>query len=126
MKIVEPLGLDTFGELNICAMIAPLAPLSAGPLLSAALFKIARSPSGRLAVGYHLVPRCGCSLRLSRARGPRPLGAALFVDRLVAGGTVGETLPISIDRTLDTRPIIVRALQLAERQIVGSQLDLWA
>lgn len=107
-------------------MIAPLAPLSAGPLLSAGLAKIARSPIGRLAVGYHIVARCGCARRLSHACGPRPLGAALYGDRLVAGGTVGETLPISIDRTLDTRPLIVRALQLAERQVVGGQLDVWA
>lgn len=107
-------------------MIPPLSPLSASPLLFLGLQKIARTVTGRLYVGYHVVARCGCTRRLTRACGPRPFGASLNVDRILAGGTTGEVLPLSIERTIDTRPVLIRAIDCAAKQTLGGMLDVVA
>jgi hypothetical protein len=105
-------------------MIAALSPLSASPLLCAGLQKIAHTMTGRLYVGYHVVPRCGCNRRLTRACGPRPFGASLNLDRILAGGTTGEQLPLSIERSIDTRPLLIRAIDFTARQTLGGALDV--
>lgn len=83
---------------------------AAAPSLSLALRKISYTPTARLAVAYRLVPRyddcyipsCDCR-RIETAphyevRGIRPLGNALYLDRLLMGGEVGETLPLTNQR----------------------------
>ena len=79
---------------------------AAAPLLWLGLQKIARTPRPRLQVGYKIMPHyidCytpSCELRRAEllprweVRGIRPLGNALYLDRLLAGGTVGEALPL--------------------------------
>ena len=105
------------------------APTAAGPLLGLALAKVARTPTPRLAVGYRLLAPCRpcpCQAHLlvreaaagKRPATPlpmaRPLGANLLLDRLLAGGHVGDTLPLA-NRRLD-----------CEREAVGRHLDLLA
>jgi hypothetical protein len=82
---------------------------AAAPLLWLGLRKIALTPRARLEVGYRLIPReidcytpsCVCDYRPAelfphqQIHGLRPLGNALYLDRLVAGGTVGEALPLT-------------------------------
>src|SRR2546421_160099 len=75
-------------------MLAPIYPPSAAaPLLFLALEKIARTPTSRLRVGYHVTSRYGdypianCVKHDSGAAAPRlkslrPLGQALYLDRL--------------------------------------------
>jgi len=104
-------------------MLRPINPLSASPLLFAGLQKIARTPLGRLAVGYRILPR----YYICAHCGPRSLGAAWLVDRIVAGGTVGEILPLSIVRDLDTVPLVLHALAVEREQAaIGGLLDVWA
>jgi hypothetical protein len=72
------------------------APAAAAPLLWLGLQKIARTPTARLAMAYRLVPQ-----RIY------PLGARLYLERLLAGGIVGETLPLAnqvIDLLRDAPP----------------------
>ncbi len=104
-------------------MVQPIAPLLASPLLGAALYRIAHAPLGRLAVGYRIVPRW---LYKSHAQlGPRSLGASWYVDRLIAGGIVGEELPITIVRDLAPKPLIIQAIEADQRQVLGVNLDVW-
>jgi hypothetical protein len=101
-----------------------LGTVAAAPLLSLGLAKIARTPRGRLEVGYRLVRRAiACDpnhvaepcnrLRLAQDRPTafvqllatdwhhaqfqlrRTLGAEWAVERLLAGGIVGEWLPLA-------------------------------
>gem|GEM_PF-2110740 len=100
-----------------------LSPLAAEPILGLGLNKIARTPRPRLAVGYRLEPKAACNSAstcdlAARARAPQPnarayveflaqswshaqlqltrtLGASLFLDRVIAGGVVGEVLPLA-------------------------------
>ena len=101
-----------------------LGPTAAAPLLGPGLMKIARTPRARLQVGYHVVPRlgrcipaplsgcCECApagpakvaaclpfipLAWREIQVPwlRPLGVELYLDRLLAGGIVGERLPLA-------------------------------
>lgn len=100
-------------------MLAPIRPpLAAAPLLFLALQKVARTQTARLAVGYRLVPRwpaivdvyipadtwliehpqlvaAGVARRLADKSLHR-IGEALYLDRLLAGGIVGEELPLSV------------------------------
>jgi len=69
---------------------------AAAPLLHAALRKICLTPRARLAVGYRIVD--ANSVPRTAVRGIRPLGNALYLDRLLAGGIVGETLPLANQR----------------------------
>jgi hypothetical protein len=99
-------------------MTAPiLAPTAAAPLLWLGLQKIARTPRARLAVGYRIVCRnrqyapCGCGatqVDVSKL----PLGARLRLERFLAGGIVGEVLPLSL---FNCRP-----------GAIGAQIDLVA
>ena len=108
-------------------MLWPLTPLLAAPMLWAGLQKIARMPTGRLPVGYKIIPRVAFEHPLNAPAQPRPLGVAWYVDRLVAGGIVGETLPLSIVRGLDTTPAINQALLVDRRAaMLGGQLDVFA
>jgi hypothetical protein len=64
------------------------------------LRKISYTPRARLAVGYRLEPHCNTFVRADAAprvqvRGIRPLGNAMYLDRLLAGGIVGEALPLA-------------------------------
>jgi hypothetical protein len=73
---------------------------AAAPLLCLGLRKIALTPRARLAVGYKLVPPIDTYVRSCEAprveiEGLRPLGNALYLDRLLAGGIVGEALPLA-------------------------------
>lgn len=74
---------------------------AAAPLLFLGLRKIALTPRARLAVGYKLDPPPidtyvrGCEAPHYEIRGLRPLGNAMYLDRLLAGGVVGETLPLA-------------------------------
>ena len=106
------------------------AALRAAPLLWAGLAKIAHTPTPRLPVGYHLVPRGPClpwyrlpgccvgeqflaaerleeidadeflDLLALNAADVRPqlggnLGALWQLQRFIAGGIVGEVLPLA-------------------------------
>lgn len=85
----------------------PLYPIAASPSLSLALFRLAHTPTARLAINYILRPRrlplvptrpyersLGAALTLGRS-----LGTALEVDRYVTGGIIGTQLAI-LDRPL--------------------------
>jgi hypothetical protein len=96
-----------------------LGPTAVAPNLALGLQKIARTPRARLQVGYHVVPRPGRCLELDCAVQPpqdrpgkfvaflaadwhhaqfqlrRNLGLEWEVQRLLAGGIVGERLPLS-------------------------------
>jgi hypothetical protein len=69
---------------------------AAAPLLHAWLYKISRTPRARLAVGYRIVD--ANSVPRTEIRGLRPLGNALYLDRLLAGGIVGEAVPLANQR----------------------------
>jgi hypothetical protein len=75
---------------------------AAAPLLHAALRKVALTPRARLAVGYRIAEaelrRDTNSVPRVQVRGLRPLGNALYLDRLLAGGIVGEALPLANQR----------------------------
>lgn len=90
---------------------------AAAPSLFRALRKIAHTPRPRLEVGYRIVPRHDVyaheALR-TEVRGLRPLGNALYLDRLLAGGNVGDALPLANRR--------IEALQ---DPTLGMQLDVW-
>jgi hypothetical protein len=98
-------------------MLAPIPPpTAAAPLLFLALQKIARTPTPRLEVGYRLVDSSLCLQRLGGpppfaacerivARDQRPLGQALFLDRVLAGGIVGEFLPMHRFCPADVLPL---------------------
>lgn len=115
------------------------APTAAAPLLWLGLQKIARTPAPRLAVGYRLAPRvdrpCGgtfstcldicwhvgnvpphlaCRYLDTPVLIARPLGENLLLERIVAGGIVGETLPLA-NRRLE-----------AECQGLYPLIDVWA
>lgn len=82
---------------------------AAAPSLWLGLRKIALTPRARLQVGYRLLPReidcftpsCACECRPAdmfphwQIHGLRSLGNALYLDRLLAGGIVGEALPLT-------------------------------
>jgi hypothetical protein len=80
---------------------------AAVPNLAYGLRKIAHTPRARLQVGYRLLPKevdcytpaCECDRAQLcphwEVRGLRPLGNALLVDRILAGGIVGEALPLA-------------------------------
>jgi hypothetical protein len=124
------------GDHCVSLLAAIHAPTAAAPLLWLGLQKIAHTPTPRLAVGYRLEPRCPpwsapcCCLSveelaaraaagdLDRPQAPlpvaRPLGANLLLDRLLAGGTVGEALPLA-NRRLE-----------CERRMAGLLLDVQA
>ena len=120
-------------------MVAPISPTTAAaPLLFLALEKIARTPRPRLEVGYRVMPRyegpvCAALPPLvgecwaagaPRLRGLRPLGQALLLDRLLAGGILGEMLPLAIAG--DPRPVANQALDFAAAAPLGIFLDVWA
>jgi hypothetical protein len=80
----------------------------AAPSLHLALRKISYTPTARLAVAYRLIPRyddcytpsCCDPAQIQCAphyeiRGLRPLGNALYLDRLLMGGQVGDALPLT-------------------------------
>jgi hypothetical protein len=80
----------------------------AAPSLHLALRKISYTPTARLAVAYRLIPRyddCYISSCCNPPRndcaphyeihGLRPLGNALYLDRLLMGGQVGDALPLT-------------------------------
>jgi len=98
--------------------------LSVAPSLALGLQKIARTPAPRLAVGYHIVPRlpycvprldliCECAIDVPQNRPGEfvaflglewehaqkqleiTLGEEWLLERLIAGGIVGERLPLS-------------------------------
>jgi hypothetical protein len=79
-----------------------LAPTAAAPLLWLGLQKISRTPRPRLAVGYRLVCRrgsrrgCGCGTAAAADPSKLPPGARLRLERFLAGGVAGETLPLSL------------------------------
>ena len=84
-------------------MPAPiLAPTAAAPLLWLGLQKIARTPRPRLAVGYRLIcrqpygPGCDCGSAPVADPSKLPLGVRLRLERFLAGGIVGETLPLTL------------------------------
>jgi hypothetical protein len=115
-------------------MPAPIYPTTAAaPLLFLGLQKIARTPTPRLEVGYRIQPRYDVLpppiapfwiAGPLTMKGLRPLGQALLLDRLLAGGIVGEELPLSI--AADTRPIINRMLDMSGPGQLGIFLDVWA
>ena len=104
---------------------------AAAPSLAWGLYKIAHTPTSRLRVGYHVVPRYDCAFDSARVdlttpalahlkprteiRGLRPLGNALYLDRLIAGGIVGDTLPLANLR-----------IQLDRENLLGNQVDVLA
>ena len=99
------------------------APTAAGPLLWLGLQKVRRTPTARLALAYRLVPPRGCcagshgspccvrtaeqlpdGLMAANHAGERPrsplpvarsLGENLLLDRILAGGQVGDALPLA-------------------------------
>src|SRR5438552_964509 len=120
-------------------MLAPIYPPSAAaPLLFLALEKIARTPTPRLRVGYHVTSRYGESCIASgvkhdsgaaapRLKSLRPLGQALYLDRLLAGGIVGDILPLSMNGAgLDTRPLANLVLDAGGNSTLGAMIDVWA
>ncbi|MCE9605207.1 MAG: hypothetical protein K8U03_09940 [Planctomycetia bacterium] len=104
---------------------------AAAPSLSWGLYKIAHTPTARLRVAYHLTPRNECrtdTCHLSACdpsytqvkprfeiRGIRPLGNAMYLDRLLAGGIVGEDLPLANLR-----------ICLDRENLLGTQVDVVA
>jgi hypothetical protein len=80
---------------------------AAAPSLAYGLRKIAHTPRARLQVAYRLLPKevdcytpaCECDRAELRPHqeihGLRPLGNALYLDRLLGGGIVGEGLPLT-------------------------------
>jgi len=104
---------------------------AAAPSLSWGLYKIAHTPTARLRVGYHIVDRNECRFDSARfqiadpalaqlkprveVRGIRPLGNALYLDRLIAGGIVGDTLPLSNLR-----------IAMDRENLIGNRIDVWA
>lgn len=133
-------------------MLAIRGPTAAAPLLWLGLQKIARTPTARLAVGYHLVPRIDCpppgaicalpfvcppippgrpvevadciaDLPVHLVpRGLRPLGLGLYLDRLLAGGIVGETLPLSL--VCLAMPLANLCVEAREHAPLGGMLDV--
>jgi hypothetical protein len=91
-----------------------LPPTAFAPILPLALAHIARTPTARLAIGYRLtrqVASPGCrppAPELARLESSdklehvclvgqrqRPLGEALWIDAIVAGGQIGEAAPLA-------------------------------
>lgn len=68
---------------------------AAAPNLAYALRKISYTPTARLAVAYRLLRRDLHECERADIHGLRPLGNALYLERLLAGGIVGEALPIA-------------------------------
>ncbi len=91
---------------------------AAAPSLFRALRKIAHTPRPRLEVGYRPVPYRDVyaheALR-TEVRGLRPLGNALYLDRLLAAGNVGDALPLAN-----------RRIEAMQDPTIGAQLDVWA
>jgi hypothetical protein len=87
---------------------------AAVPNLAYGLWKIGHTPTARLGVAYRLVRRNDIEdcARVD-VRGLRPLGNALYLDRLLAGGIVGETLPIANQR-----------ICLEQDQLLGCCIDV--
>jgi hypothetical protein len=119
-----------------------VGPRAASPLLHLGLQKIARTPRPRLQVGYHLVdrsnrcrtiPAMACDSRLRAPSAPEQivqtarlagalqpavawiLGNRLEIEWLLAGGIVGERLPLANLRC-----------EAAERMPCGGLVDLVA
>jgi hypothetical protein len=133
-------------------MLAIRGPTAAEPLLWLGLQKIARTPTGRLAVGYHLISRDGCPppgaicappfVGAPLPPGPpvdvadffadhpahlfphgvRPLGLGLYLDRLLAGGIVGEFLPLS--RVCLAMPLANLWVEAREHAPLGGMIDV--
>ena len=108
--------------------VGAIRPLAAEPVLGLGLDKIARTPRPRLEVGYRILWRPACaphapipcredlcglaalnrpriSAKMGRIPGAlrpagalAPLGLELYLDRLLAGGIVGEFLPLANER----------------------------
>lgn len=118
-------------------MLAPIQPpTAAAPLVFLALVKIARTPTARLALGYRLLARSACppiaspccdAGRMCRTvdKNLRPLGEGLLLDRLLAGGIVGQVLPLALARGCPCVPL-ANALVVAHQQAVplGAAIDL--
>ncbi len=87
---------------------------AAVPNLAYGLRKIAYTPTARLAVAYRLERRHDVEdcARVD-VRGLRPLGNALLLERILAGGIVGETLPIANQR-----------ICLEQDQLLGMCIDV--
>ena len=113
------------------------------PQLAVGLRKIARTPTARLTVGYRVKARwihsdgilhraaavgsCRAVATASRLHAinaaqaiprataipPLPIGAEMLVQRMVAGGIVGEALPLAVVRR-----------DLDRRDLLGSILDI--
>ena len=113
---------------------------AAAPSLAWGLYKIAHTQTPRLRVGYHVVPRYDCAFDSARVdlsapalahvkprtelRGLRPLGNALYLDRLIAGGIVGDTLPLT--NLSDTLPLANLRIQLDRENQLGNGIDVLA
>jgi len=100
---------------------------AAAPLLFLALRKIAMTPRARLQTGYRIepsvddcyTPAVACDrahlLPHEQIKGLRPLGNAMYLDRLLAGGIVGDGLPLANLQ-----------IYLDQCQPLGSELDVTA
>lgn len=99
--------------------LIPLFPIAASPSLPLALYRIAHTPSARLAIQYILRPRP--FLVPPHSVYNRSLGQALAVDRLVTGGIAGTEL-----RILDRELYFPSPIPLAKLAATGNTVDLTA
>ena len=113
--------------MDIPEMLCPIySTTAASPLLFLGLQKIARTITPRLAVGYRIVSRTDCHCTTPAER---PLGDLLYLDRLLAGGIVGEVLPLTTIRpnciqACHGGPLMNQQLD-ADRDCVGHILDVF-
>lgn len=93
--------------------VALYSVTAAVPSLFWGLRKISLTPRARLEVGYRILPQRDVyaheAIR-TEIRGLRPLGNALYLERLLAGGIVGEPLPLANRRLEDLADSSVGAL----------------
>lgn len=119
-------------------MLAPIPSVGkAAPLLFLALQKIARTPLARLRMGYRILHGCECPYPTGALGGPiecgrlvdrnlRPIGNALLLDRILAGGIVGELLPMHLVCGATTVPLINCQIELDAAAPLGQLVDVVA
>jgi hypothetical protein len=134
----------------ICRLAAPTA---AAPLLWLTWQKVAHTPTARLSLVYKIVPKnpcfvvrpCGppkcpeppgvlaecdllCSPKCAPGKLERPLGQKLLLERLLAGGILGEQLPLWLERVCNGLPLANRCINFDERHpaAAGQMVDLLA
>ncbi len=85
---------------------AVFANTAAAPLVSLSLEHIARTPAARLGICYQIVPDYADQSNLDPAAQSGilpwyslPLGAGLYLDSLLSGGTNGEPLILASNGT---------------------------